>query len=139
MLDPTNPPKPSRRLHFGLGALLLLVAGFAAIFGCYRFGYDRGISAGRERWFREIVKPAVYNVGDINRAHSGSVGFDIRVYIMKEIKPESWGNVGGQCQLTSVGQDQLIISQTADGHESIKEFLQSVRDGRRVLKLGDGK
>jgi len=119
-------------MHFGLRALLLLIAGFAAIFGSYRFGYDRGLASGKQRWFDETPHPVVYNVGDINHSHDGKV--DISVYIITEVKPESWGNVGGQCQLMPLGQDQLIISQTSDGHESIKELLQSIRDGRRVLK-----
>src|SRR5689334_18504608 len=119
MLVSTTPPKSSRRLHFGLGALLLLIAGFAAIFGSFRFGYDRGLSSGKQRWFDETPHPFVYNIGDINRSQDG--GFDISVYIITEVKPESWGNVGGQCQLMPLGRDQLIISQTADGHESIKE------------------
>jgi hypothetical protein len=132
MIEPINSHTPRRRLYFGLGTLLLFVAACAAIFGCFRFGYDRGLASGKQRWFDETPYPVVYNVGDINRLHDGKV--DISVYIFTEVKPESWGDVGGQCQHMPLGQDQLIISQTANGHESVKEFLQSVRDGRRVLK-----
>jgi hypothetical protein len=140
MIELANSRSPRQRLYFGLGTLLLFVAACAAIFGCFRFGYDRGLASGRERWLDEATHPLVYNVGDINRAPDGEADFDTLINTMTtEIEETSWDAVGGQGTISPVNRDQLLIGQTKHVHEQIRDFLQSIRDGRRVLKTGNGK
>ena len=140
MIEPANSRIPRQRLYFGLGTLLLFVAACAAIFGCFRFGYDSGLTSGKQQWLDETTHPLVYNVGDINRAPDGEADFDTLINTMTtEIEKTSWDSVGGQGTIQPVNRDQVLIGQTKQVHEQIRDFLQSIRDGRRVLTMGNGK
>ena len=137
MTEQTKREVSGRRFHFGLGMLLLAIAGIASVLGSCRLGYDLGYLAGQEQWRSEAVYPHVYNVGDItDRDPLALPDFDTIIEnLTTRIEPQSWQDVGGPGAITGVGRTQLLIGQTADAHDQIRTCVQSLRDGR--LKLED--
>jgi len=134
--------KPTRRrFQFGLAALLFVVAFLAALFAGFRVGYDRGYLSGENQRRSENPKAVVYNVGDLVRSKPDDPSdFDSLIEMLTgSIEPETWTDMGGHGNIQPFGPDQVIISQTSDVQEKIREVLESIRDGRAKIKPSEPK
>jgi hypothetical protein len=121
--------RPRRRLYFSLSALLLLVLCFAAIFGGYRAGFDRGYMAGVRQYAVEHPYSKAYQIADLVSPKTTKQDFDKLIeLITTTIQPNTWNDIGGPGSIQGFESNlSLVVHQTADVHQQIDRLLEQLR------------
>ena len=124
---------PRRRFYFSLGALLLLVFCFAAVFAGYRQGFDRGYMAGVRQYAVEHPYSKVYPVADLVSPVTTSKDFDeLTELITSTIQPASWDNLAGSGSIAVFESNlSLVIHQTDEVHKQTEKLLEQLRTLRK--------
>jgi hypothetical protein len=124
---------PRRRFYFSLGALLLLVFCFAAVFAGYRAGFDQGYMSGVRQYAVEHPYSKVYPVADLVSPVTTSKDFDELIdLITNTIQPASWDPAGGAGSITAFESNlSLVIHQTDEVHKQTEKLLEQLRTLRK--------
>ena len=117
--------KKSRKIHFGISAILILMACVAGYLSAYRFGTDERIAT------NQLQKVSVrnYNVSDLVSGSHAAVEDDLaelQRLILATTGSDLWTSDSLGIQPYSAAQS-LVITQTRAGHDKIQKLLGDLR------------